>query len=63
MCISLLLWEKGDHEVVDEELDTHKKHLIRHASRATFPRWGRLLFMLFFGKNTFALYKDFYKAH
>ena len=30
--------------MVDEELDTHKEHLIRHASRATFPRWGRLFF-------------------
>ena len=39
---SLLLWEKGDHEVVDEELVSHKEHLIRHASRATFPHWGRL---------------------
>ena len=39
---SLLLWEKGDHEVVDEEL-LCDKNTSSVGFAATFPRWGRLL--------------------
>ena len=39
---SLLLWEKGDHEVVDEELlCVHNTSSVGFA--ATFPHWGRLI--------------------
>ena len=39
---SLLLWEKGDHAVVDEELSCVRNASSVTASRATFPRRGRL---------------------
>ncbi|MBR2292870.1 MAG: hypothetical protein IKA44_00995, partial [Clostridia bacterium] len=39
---SLLLWEKGDHEVVDEEL-LCVKNTSSVGFAATFPRWGRLI--------------------
>ena len=43
--------------MVDEELDMYMKHLIRHASRATFPHWGRLLFMPYVSNNSFVFIK------
>ena len=39
---SLLLWEKGDHEVVDEELIL-RKNTSSVGFAATFPYWGRLI--------------------
>jgi hypothetical protein len=39
---SLLLWEKGDHEVVDEELSCVKDtSSVSRQAAATFPHWGR----------------------